>query len=243
MENTYQHMGPKLRILDYWSPGGLLDELAEMRHTFDYMGLAGPTPSPPPKQLTSAPADDIIPKKSPPKSILFTPPIFSLEKLTTHLTMDERVQVYHNYISAISDMEHKQDFINRLKRSEPHNIPAYEDGMSHHMHLHTDVLGRLLTILKQDDYYRMLEDLPVIESLWAYDEVRLFPELYDTTAIIERVTSEVDLIERKLRRPGMYPLPQTPIASTSGFVHLQDFSPSHLLHHHQSKRQMQLVSR
>ena len=37
-------------------------------------------------------------------------------------------------------------------------------------------------------------------------------------AIIERVTSKVDLIERKLRRPGMYPSPQTPVASTSGFV-------------------------
>ena len=99
------------------------------------------------------------------------PPTFSLEKLTTHLTMNERVQVYHNYISAISYLEHKQNLINRLKRSEPHNIPAYEDEMNHHMHLHEDVLGRLLTILKQDDYYRTLEDLPVIESLWVYDEV------------------------------------------------------------------------
>ena len=105
--NTYQCMCTEPRILDYWTPGRLLDELAEMRHTFGYAGLAGPTPSPPPKQPTSAPADDIIPKKSPPKSIVFTPPTFSLEKLTTCLTMDERVQVYHNYISAISDLEHK----------------------------------------------------------------------------------------------------------------------------------------
>ena len=159
------------RILDYWTPGKLLDELAKTRHTFGYAGLAGPTPSPPPKQPTSAPADDIIPKKSPPKSILLTPCTFSLEKLATHLTMDERAQVYHNYISAISDLEHELDLINRLKRSEPHNIPAYEDDMNNHMHLHEDVLGRLLTILKQDDYYKMLEDLPVIESLQAYDEV------------------------------------------------------------------------
>ena len=86
------------------------------------------------------------------------------------------------------------------------------------MHLHKDVLGRLLTILKQDDYYRTLKDLPVLESLQAHDKVQLFPELYDTTAIIERVTSKVDLIKRKLRRPDMYPLPQTPFASTSGFV-------------------------
>ena len=102
--NTYQYMCTKPRILDYWTPGGLLDELAETRCAFGYAGLAGPTPSQPPKQKASAPADDIIPKKSPPKGILFTPPTFSLEKLTTHLTMDKRVQVYHNYIS---DMEHK----------------------------------------------------------------------------------------------------------------------------------------
>ena len=89
--------------------------------------------------------------------------------------------------------------------------------MNHHVHLHEEVLGRLLTILKQDDYYRMLEDLPVIGSLWACDKIRLL-ELYDTMAIIERVTSEVNLIERKLRRQGMYPSPQTPIAFTSGFV-------------------------
>ena len=97
-------------------------------------------------------------------------------------------------------------------------ISAYEDDINHHMHLHKDVLGRLLTILKQDDYYRTLKDLPVLESLRAHDKVQLFPELYDTTAIIERVTSKVDLIKRKLRRPDMYPLPQTPFASTSGFV-------------------------
>ena len=105
--NTYQRMCTKPRILDYWSPGGLLDKLAEMRHSFGYAGLAGPIPSPPPKQATSAPADGIIPKKSPPKSILFKPPTFSLEKLTRRLPMNERVQVYHNYISAISNMEHK----------------------------------------------------------------------------------------------------------------------------------------
>ena len=33
-----------------------------------------------------------------------------------------------------------------------------------------------------------------------------------------KVTSEADLIERQLRQPGMYPLPKTPLPSTSGFV-------------------------
>ena len=75
--------------------------------------------------------------------------------------------------------------------------------MTHHMILHDDVLGRILTILKQDDYYRTLEELPVINSLTTYEDIQLFPELYDTTTIIERVTES--LIERQLRQPGLYP--------------------------------------
>ena len=50
-----------------------------------------------------------------------------------------------------------------------------------------------------------MEDLPVIDELTAYDDIKLFPELYDTSTIIERVTAEADLIERQLRRPGIYP--------------------------------------
>ena len=132
--------------------------------------------------------------------------------------MEERIQVHHNYISTISNHEHKKDLINRLKRSDPHNIPAYEAEMTHHMVMHDDVLGRILTILKQDDYYRTLEELPVIDSLATYDNIQLFPKLYNTTTITERVTGEADLIERQLRQPGMYPLPKTPLPFTSGFV-------------------------
>ena len=132
--------------------------------------------------------------------------------------MEERIQVHHNYISTISNQEHKKDLINKLKRSDPHNIPAYEAEMTHHMVMHDDVLGRILTILKQDDYYRTLEELPVIDGLTTYNDIQLFPELYDTTTIIERVIGEADLIEKQLRQPGMYPLPKTPLPSTSGFV-------------------------
>ena len=64
----------------------------------------------------------------------------------------------------------------------------------------------------------MLEELLVIDSLTAYDDIQLLPQLYDTTTIIERVTGEADLIKRQLRQPGMYPLPKTPLPSTSGFV-------------------------
>ena len=69
----------------------------------------------------------------------------------------------------------------------------------HVMTLHEDVLERILNILKQDDYYRTLEDLPVIDELTEYEDIRLFSELYDTNTIIERVTAEADLIERQLR--------------------------------------------
>ena len=61
----------------------------------------------------------------------------------------------------------------------------YEEEMSWHMALHEDILDRLLNILKQDNYYRTLEDLPVIDGLTAYDGICTFPELYDTTTIIE----------------------------------------------------------
>ena len=162
--------------------------------------------------------DDILSKKPAPKNVQYQPLTFSLERPTEHLTMEERIQVHHNYISAVSNREHKKDLINRLKRSDPHNIPAYEAEMTHHMVMHDDVLGRILTILKQDDYYRTLEELLVIDGLTAYNDIQLFSELYDTTTIIERVTGEAYLIERQLRQPGMYPLPKTPLPSTLGFV-------------------------
>ena len=99
--------------------------------------------------------------------------------------MHERIQVHHNYISTVSSLEHKKDLINRLKRSDNHNITTYEEEMSRHVALHEDVLERLLNILKQDNYYRTLEDLPVIDGLTAYNDIRTFQELYDTTTIIE----------------------------------------------------------
>ena len=172
----------------------------------------------PTASTTSSPQDDILSKKPAPKTIQYQPPTFSLERPTEHLTMEERIQVHHNYISAVSNCEHKKDLVKRLKRSDPHNILTYEAEMTHHMIMHDDVLGRILTILKQDDYYRTLEEIPVIDGLTAYDDIQLFPKLYDTTTIIERVTGEADLIKRQLRQPGMYPLPKTPLPSTSGFV-------------------------
>ena len=162
--------------------------------------------------------DDTLSMIPAPKTVQYQLPSFNLDRPAVCLTMEERIQVHHNYISAISNLEHKKDLINRLKRNDPHNIPAYKAEMTRHMTLHEDVLGRILTILKQDDYYGTLEELPVIDSLTTYDDIELFPKLYDTTTIIERITGEADLIERQLRQPGMYPPPKTPLPSTSGFV-------------------------
>ena len=220
--NSYQQMSMKPMLQQAWETGELIDQLAVMRHAFGYTGLTGSTPplinGSQPTAGTSRQPDDIFSKKPEPKSIQYQLPTFSLDRLTQHLVREERIQAHHNYISTVSNREHKKDLIDRLKRSDPHNISAYEAEMACHMVMHDDVLGRILTILKQDDYYRTLEELPVIDNLRAYDDIQLFPKLYDTTTIIERVTGEVDLIERQLRQPGMYPLPKTPLPSTSGFV-------------------------
>ena len=210
--NTYQRMSTKPMLEHSWGTGELIDLLAATQQAFGYTGLSGPTlplnQPQPTASTTCNPPDDILSKKPTPKNVQYQLLTFSLERPTEHLTMEERIQVHHNYISAISNPKHKKDLINRLKRSDPHNISAHEAEMTHHMVMHDDVLGRILTILKQDDYYRMLEELPVINGLTAYNDIQLFPELYDTTTIIERVTGQVDLIERQLRQPGMYPLPK-----------------------------------
>ena len=207
--NTYQRMSTKPMLRQAWATGDLTDELAVTRQAFGYTGLAGSTPplatGTQPTASTSQQPDDLLHRQPAPKTVQYQPPSFKLTRPTTRLTKNERIQVHHNYISAVSSLEHKKDLINRLKRSDTHNIPAYEAEMSRHMTLHEDVLERILNILKQDDYYRTLEDLPVIDELTAYDDIRLFPELYDTSTIIERVTAEADLIKRQLRRPGMYP--------------------------------------
>ena len=207
--NSYQSMSTKPMLQQAWATGDLIDELVVTRQAFGYTGLAGSTPplamGMQPTASTSQQPDDLLPRQLAPKTVQYQPPSFKLTRPMTRLTKNERIQVHHNYILAVSSLEHKKDLINRLKRSDTHNIPAYEAEMCRHMTLHEDVLERILNILKQDDYYRTLEDLPVIDELTAYDDIRLFPELYDTSTIIERVTAEADLIERQLRQPGMYP--------------------------------------
>ena len=217
--NSYQRMSTKPMLQQAWATGELIDELATTRQAFGYTGLARSTPplamGMQPTASTSRQPDDLLPRQPAPKTVQYQPPSFKLTRLTTHLTMNERIQVHHNDISAVSSLEHKKNLINRLKRSDTHNISAYEAEMSRHMTLHEDVLERILNILKQDDYYRTLEDLPVIDDLTPYDDIRLFPELYDTSTIIERITGKADLIKRQLRRLGMYLQPTNPSPSTS----------------------------
>ena len=200
--NSYQWISMKPMLQQAWATRELIDELAATRQAFGYTGLARSTPplatGTQPTASTSRQPDDLLPRQPAPKTVQYQPPSFKLTRLTTGLTMNKRIQVHHNYISAVSSLEHKKDLINRLKQSDTHNISAYEAEMSHHMTLHEDVLERILNILKQDYYYRTLEDLPVIYDLTAYDDIRLFPELYNTSTIIERITGEADLIERHL---------------------------------------------
>ena len=182
------------------------------RCTFGCIELAGPSPTTQVQQPCPAGSanpmyeektiPDLINQKPPSRTVPYQQTSFNLDRPVRCLTKEERIEVHHNYILAISNLGHKKDLINRLKRSEPHNIPAYEAEMTCHMVLHNYVLGRIHTTLKQDNYFRTLEELPVIHRLHAYD-IQLFPELFDMPAIIERVTSEANLIEKQLNRSGM----------------------------------------
>ena len=138
--NSYQQMSTKPMLQQTWETGELIDQLAVMRQAFGYTKLTGPTPpltnASPPTASTSRQPGDILSKKLEPRTIQYQPPTFSLDRPTQHLAIEERIQVHHNCISAISNCEHKKDLINRLKRNNPHNIPTYEAEMAHHMAMH-----------------------------------------------------------------------------------------------------------
>ena len=155
------------RLLHTWEPSQLIDKFASTRCTFGCMGPTEPAPATqgsqqcPVDPASTAYNEDIIPdlttQKPPPRTVPYQLPSFNLDRPTRCLMKEERIEVHHNYISAVSNLEHKKNLINRLKRSEPHNILTYEAEMAHHMALHNDVLGRIHTILKQDDYFRTLK--------------------------------------------------------------------------------------
>ena len=72
--------------------------------------------------------------------------------------------------------------------------------------------------MKTDDYFRRTEDLLMIDPLVAYEEVEQFPELFDAKEAVFIISTEVDIIERQMHQPGVYPIPQSPVPTTSGFV-------------------------
>ena len=79
--------------------------------------------------------------------------------------------------------------------------------------------------MKTDDYFRRTEALPQIDSLTAHEEIPKFPELFDVHEAVSRVATEVDILERHMQRPGIYPLLQSPIPTTSGIApHRSDSS-------------------
>ena len=117
--NSYQRMSMKPMLQQAWATGELIYELAATRQAFGYTGLAESTPplatGMQPTASTSHQPDDLLPRQPAPKTVQYQPPSFKLTRPTSHLTMNERIQVHHNYISAVSSLEHKKDLINRLK--------------------------------------------------------------------------------------------------------------------------------
>ena len=117
--NSYQWMSMKPMLQQAWATGELIDELAMTRQAFGYTRLAGSTPplaaGTQPTASTSHQPDELLPRQPAPKTVQYQPPSFKLTRPTMRLTMNERIQVHHNYISAVSSLEHKKDLINRLK--------------------------------------------------------------------------------------------------------------------------------
>ena len=117
--NSYQRMSTNAMLKQAWATGELINQLAAMRQAFGYTGLARSTPplaaGAQPTASTSHQPDDLLPRQPAPKTVQYQPPSFKLTRPMAHLTMNERIQVHHNYISAVSSLEHKKDLINRLK--------------------------------------------------------------------------------------------------------------------------------
>ena len=117
--NSYQRMSTKPMLQQAWATGELIDELAATRQAFGYTGLAGSTPplamGTQPTASTSQQPDDLLPRQPAPKTVQYQPPSFRLTRPSTCLSKNERIQVNHNYILAVSSLEHKKDLINRFK--------------------------------------------------------------------------------------------------------------------------------
>ena len=94
--NTYQHISTKPILEQTWRTGELIDQLAAMRQAFGYTGLQDQC-----HHLTSHSQQQVSHA-----TVQYQPPSFNLDRPTMHLTVEERIQVHHNYISTISNHEH-----------------------------------------------------------------------------------------------------------------------------------------
>ena len=140
---------------------------------------------------------DLTDERAQPRAIVYLEPSFSLQRPVCRLEMNKRGEIHNNYISVISKRMHKIDLINRLK-SEPHNAANYQRQLEQQLVQHDDVIHRLMDIMKTHDYFRRTEDLPTIDPLVAYQEVKQFPELFDAKEADSRISTEVDITERQM---------------------------------------------
>ena len=99
--NSYQCMCSIPRLIPIWEPGHLIDELAATRCAFGCMGPTGPTGPTPATQISqpclvdpvsTAYTEDILPdlttQKPPPRTVLYQPPSFNLDRPTKQRKKD-----------------------------------------------------------------------------------------------------------------------------------------------------------
>ena len=166
---------------------------------------------------------DLTDEPPQPRAIHYQEPSFSLEQPDRMLKMHEKFEVHNNYISAISNKLHTIDLVDRLKKSEPHNAAHYQAELGRLLVCHEDVIDWVLNIMKMDDYYRQVEELPVINPLTAYDKIQCYPGLFDMQQVMYRITTEADIHKRQLPRRGMYQICAYYIwfCPTQAFTYLQ----------------------
>ena len=158
---------------------------------------------------------NLIDEPPQPRGIHYQEPSFSLERLDYMLKI---IEVHNNCISAISNKLHTIDLVDRLKKSEPHNTAHYQAELGRLFVCHDDVIYQVLNIMKMDDYYRQVQELPVIDPPIAYDLVQHYPGLFYMKQAMCRITTEADIHERQLCRRGIYPICDSSVPTTSGFI-------------------------
>ena len=139
----YKQMATTPMIWSNWKEGQLVVKLYKTHALFGLPSADTPAKKPATHQQIptlliqrshshlqqAAQEDEAVPdltnQPPPPRSIEYLEPTFSLERPVCRLEMDERLEVYNNFISAVSNKMHKLDLVCRLKKSEPHNAACY----------------------------------------------------------------------------------------------------------------------